>query len=248
MHLTVKAVRASNTGKDNSEQFLGSTEAGGEKWQDQPGTMPWSSEIQSIQSESSKPLDDDITPTVSIMQLTRTLYSTYPQSQHITEEHKQGSATWFTRTRVSLMLNSHPKYEENLPISWPSGQLKVKPPWGEGEGQGRSGVRARAGCQWETPEEGVLASALPVWDESGQGEAPLAAAGDLQRKSAVGIWQPTLWTGPTVCVTPPESREMGTRVTDRGNGSSAASCSRVSREFHACSACCKSWITVTNGV
>lgn len=31
MHLTVKAVRASNTGKDNSEQFLGSTEAGGEK-------------------------------------------------------------------------------------------------------------------------------------------------------------------------------------------------------------------------
>lgn len=93
MHLRVKAVRASNTGKGNSEQFLGSTEAGGEKGCDQPGTMPWSPETQSIQREPSKPLDDEITPTVSIMQLTRTLYSTYPQSQHITEEHNQGVAT-----------------------------------------------------------------------------------------------------------------------------------------------------------
>lgn len=45
------------------------------------------------------------------------------------------------------MLNSHPKHEEALPTSRASGQLKVKHPWGEGEEQGRSGVRARAGCQ-----------------------------------------------------------------------------------------------------
>lgn len=152
MRLRVKAVRASNTGKGNSEQLLGSTEAGGEKWCDRPGTMPWSLEIQSIQRESSKPLDDEITPTVSIMQLTRTLYSTYPQSQHITEEHNQGVATWFTRTRVSLMLHSHPKHEEALPTSRSSGQLKVKPPWGgEEEGQGRSSTwlcSASLGWSW----------------------------------------------------------------------------------------------------
>lgn len=74
------------------------------------------------------------------------------------------------------MLHSHPKHEEALPTSRSSGQLKVKPPLGEGEGQGRSGVNARAGC-----EDGVLGSALPVWNEVGQGEAPLAA-GDLQRE------------------------------------------------------------------
>lgn len=35
-------------------------------------------------------------------------------------------------------------------------------------------MRARAGC-----EDEVLGSALPVWDEAGQGEAPLSCGGRL---------------------------------------------------------------------
>lgn len=116
------------------------------------------------------------------MQWARTLYSTYYQSQHITEEHNQGVATWFTRTGVSLMLNSHPKHEEALPTSQSS--EPVEDQTSTVEGDGRRGVRARAGCQWQTPEG--LGSALPVWGEGGQRGAPLAAAGASQRERAAG--------------------------------------------------------------